>query len=87
MDKPAPAAPHAPDAALPSTPPQPRDPARALAPRIAPARAPAPAAANATPPVLDSQRLLGTASEVLIDHHGVLYRLKRTGQGKLILTK
>jgi hemin uptake protein HemP len=43
--------------------------------------------AAAHPPVIDSQHLLGSASEVLIDHHGVLYRLKRTGQGKLILTK
>jgi hemin uptake protein HemP len=39
------------------------------------------------PPVLDSERLLAGASEVLIDHRGVLYRLKLTGQGKLILTK
>lgn len=48
---------------------------------------PAPPAALPQVAVLDSRRLLGGAAEVLIDHHGVLYRLKRTAQGKLILTK
>ena len=43
--------------------------------RIAPARA------------IDSDRLFNGAAELLIDHHGVLYRLKRTALGKLILTK
>ncbi|MBC7938253.1 MAG: hemin uptake protein HemP [Chitinophagaceae bacterium] len=34
-----------------------------------------------------SEQLLGPHMEVLIDHNGVLYRLRVTGQGKLILTK
>ena len=36
---------------------------------------------------IDSDRLFNGAAELLIDHHGVLYRLKRTALGKLILTK
>jgi hemin uptake protein HemP len=36
---------------------------------------------------IDSDRLFGGAAELLIDHHGVLYRLRRTALGKLILTK
>ena len=36
---------------------------------------------------IDSDRLFDGATELLIDHHGVLYRLKRTALGKLILTK
>lgn len=35
----------------------------------------------------DSQALFGTANEILIRHEDMLYRLRRTGQGKLILTK
>ena len=34
-----------------------------------------------------SETLFGAASEVLIDHRGVIYRLRRTALGKLILTK
>ena len=33
------------------------------------------------------QLFTGGAVEVQIDHHGVLYRLKQTALGKLILTK
>ena len=36
---------------------------------------------------ISSAQLLRGASEVQIEHHGVLYRLKQTSLGKLILTK
>jgi|GEM_PF-2430027 hemin uptake protein HemP len=35
----------------------------------------------------DSRTLFGPDNEVLIRHDAVLYRLRKTGQGKLILTK
>ena len=41
----------------------------------------------APPRPIDSDRLFNGAAELLIDHHGVLYRLRRTALGKLILTK
>ena len=42
----------------------------------------------AQPACIDSARLFaGGATELLIDHRGVLYRLKQTSLGKLILTK
>lgn len=44
-----------------------------------------PAARDVT--LIDSQRLFEGATEVQIEHHGVLYRLKQTALGKLILTK
>jgi len=34
-----------------------------------------------------SEVLFRGAGELLIDHHGTLYRLKKTSLGKLILTK
>lgn len=34
-----------------------------------------------------SEKLFAGALEVQIDHHGALYRLKKTSLGKLILTK
>lgn len=34
-----------------------------------------------------SEQIFGGALEVQIDHHGVVYRLKQTALGKLILTK
>lgn len=37
--------------------------------------------------VLDSAALLGSRNEVEIAHQGETYRLRRTRQGKLILTK
>ena len=43
-----------------------------------------------TPPrprVVDSQSLLAGAPVLLIRHHGEIYRLQTTRQGKLILTK
>ena len=36
---------------------------------------------------ISSGSLLAGGNEVLIDHHGALYRLKQTALGKLILTK
>ncbi len=39
------------------------------------------------PRPLDSVALLGTKGEVEITHQGETYRLRRTRQGKLILTK
>jgi hemin uptake protein HemP len=39
------------------------------------------------PRPLDSVALLGAKGEVEITHQGETYRLRRTRQGKLILTK
>jgi hemin uptake protein HemP len=39
------------------------------------------------PRPLESATLLGAREEVLISHDGETYRLRRTRQGKLILTK
>jgi hemin uptake protein HemP len=50
-------------------------------------QAPAPAQTGEVPQRIDSALLLRGANELLIDHHGVLYRLRRTALGKLILTK
>ena len=36
---------------------------------------------------ITSEKLFAGALEVQIDHHGALYRLKKTSLGKLILTK
>lgn len=36
---------------------------------------------------LNSRELLGTNREIAIRHHDEIYRLRRTRQGKLILTK
>ncbi|MBC7993518.1 MAG: hemin uptake protein HemP [Rhizobacter sp.] len=44
-------------------------------------------AAQAEVPRISSQQLLAGAKEVLIEHHGTLYRLRQTALGKLILTK
>lgn len=55
--------------------------------------APAGAAARSAAPApgvvarLSSQQLLAGANEVLIEHHGTVYRLRQTSLGKLILTK
>ncbi|WP_244543345.1 hemin uptake protein HemP [Bosea sp. CRIB-10] len=37
--------------------------------------------------VIASSAIFGSATEIGIEHHGELYRLKITRQGKLILTK
>ncbi len=60
-----------------------------------PPKLPQPPLRPAAPPVqpgevpqrIDSALLLRGANELLIDHHGVLYRLRQTALGKLILTK
>jgi hemin uptake protein HemP len=36
---------------------------------------------------ITSEQLFAGAAEVQIEHHGALYRLRRTSLGKLILTK
>lgn len=46
-----------------------------------------PAQPGELPQRIDSALLLRGANELLIDHHGVLYRLRQTALGKLILTK
>jgi hemin uptake protein HemP len=51
---------------------------------LRPPRANAPATA---PRRIRSRELFGNGREVRIDHEGVEYRLTRTRQGKLILTK
>ncbi len=43
--------------------------------------------ARGTRCVSSDQLFTGGAVELQIDHHGVLYRLKQTALGKLILTK
>jgi hemin uptake protein HemP len=51
-------------------------------------RSPAtPVTRQPSPPVVDSRRLLGAQQRLLINHHGELYILRQTRQGKLILTK
>lgn len=48
----------------------------------------APARTEASPPrQLRSDELFAGAVEVLIEHQGSRYRLRRTSRGKLILTK
>lgn len=54
-------------------------------PALRPASPPAPPAEQ--PQRIDSALLLRGENELLIDHHGVLYRLRQTALGKLILTK
>ena len=46
-----------------------------------------PAGPVAAAVAMSSEVLFGGAGELLIDHHGTLYRLKKTSSGKLILTK
>ncbi len=41
----------------------------------------------APPPRIDSGRLFGGCRELVIEHAGCEYRLRRTRTGKLILTK
>jgi hemin uptake protein HemP len=55
-------------------------------PSPAPTPQPKPAQAQAVQCVT-SDSLLNGATELHIDHHGVIYRLKVTELGKLILTK
>jgi hemin uptake protein HemP len=57
--------------------------AKPEAPELRPVEPAAPAEALR----ISSQQLLAGAKEVLIEHHGTLYRLRQTALGKLILTK
>lgn len=52
-----------------------------------PVRAPQPAERVVAEQRISSRQLLGNAKEVLIEHHGAVYRLRETSLGKLILTK
>jgi len=56
-------------------------------PPASPAAAPRVAPAPGVPRVSSDQLFVGGAVELHIDHRGVLYRLKQTALGKLILTK
>lgn len=38
-------------------------------------------------PCISSGQLMRGATELLIEHHGAMYRLRKTSLGKLILTK
>lgn len=49
-------------------------------------KTPPPAEPASDERILESRDLLGPRDDVLIRHEGRLYRLKRTRQGKLILT-
>lgn len=46
-----------------------------------------PFARDSETPMVSSRALFGSAQELLIEHAGAIYRLRRTAQGKLILTK
>lgn len=50
-------------------------------------RQPLTAPATTQPHVVDSRTLLLPGQSVVIQHNGVLYTLRETRQGKLILTK
>jgi hemin uptake protein HemP len=52
-----------------------------------PVRAPQALAPTGADHRISSRQLLGDAKEVLIEHHGAIYRLRETSLGKLILTK
>ncbi|MEO7710814.1 MAG: hemin uptake protein HemP [Caldimonas sp.] len=54
---------------------------------IAPAGHPSTQSAPGATRAVNSEQLFSGATELLIDHHGVLYRLRHTALGKLILTK
>ncbi|MEO8103820.1 MAG: hemin uptake protein HemP [Betaproteobacteria bacterium] len=57
-------------------------PASSAAGELSPAR-PSPARVNS----VSSEELLGARGELKIQHNGEIYSLRRTRQGKLILTK
>jgi len=56
-------------------------------PPAGPTAAPRAASTPEVPRVSSDQLFTGGAVELQIDHRGVLYRLKQTALGKLILTK
>ena len=51
------------------------------------AQSPVPVIAGIGVPAFDSKDLLQGRDEILIRHHGELYRLRQTRNDKLILTK
>lgn len=56
-------------------------------PPTTPGQSPSGAALPPLPASVKSEALFEGAAEVLIDHRGVMYRLRQTSLGKLILTK
>ena len=58
-------------------------------PQSAPSPPASPDAGNkgVSPRRVNSESLLAGSNELLIEHHGLLYRLRHTSLGKLILTK
>lgn len=52
-----------------------------------PCQSPSGKATPSRPAAVKSESLFAGAAEVLIDHRGVVYRLRQTSLGKLILTK
>lgn len=56
-------------------------------PPVPPQTPATPGLANAEVVRISSEKLLGGAVEVHIEHRGALYRLRQTSLGKLILTK
>jgi hemin uptake protein HemP len=67
--------------------PRPTDPTAPSRSGRAPAQREAAAAAHTRLPAVKSEALFGDAAELQIDHRGVVYRLRQTSLGKLILTK
>lgn len=67
--------------------PTPSEPVRPMPPGAPLTPAPAALAARMAGPRWRSDELLAGADEVLIAHGDAVYRLRRTGTGKLILTK
>jgi hemin uptake protein HemP len=65
---------------MPNRPPAPQD-------TPLPLTAPGAAGKRDTPRCITSASLLGGSNELLIEHRGLLYRLRQTSLGKLILTK
>ncbi len=56
-------------------------------PEVSPAAAPSTVVGAGASVVLDSEALFAGQQTVLIRHQGEVYRLQKTRQGKLILTK
>ena len=62
-------------------------PAAHTSPPETPGQCPSSVAAPALPAAVKSEALFEGACELLIDHRGVMYRLRQTSLGKLIQTK
>lgn len=68
----------------------PTDPMRPGSPALAPAATRLPAGPGQQPPSqngIPADLLFKGSQEILINHHGEIYRLRVTRNGKLILTK